>query len=69
MVGFRGPLVVWQFQTTNRFPAVEQGLILEKKMKKKYTSDWALCQKAIGSIYFSKKQRAETLLPGFEFDN
>jgi hypothetical protein len=35
----------------------------------KHLCEWARCQKAIGGIYFTKKWRAETLQPGFEFDN
>ncbi len=34
-----------------------------------HSSDWARCQKAIGGIYFTKKWRAGTLQPGFEFDS
>ncbi len=36
---------------------------------KKHLYDWAQCQKAIGSIYCTKKWRAEILQPGLEFDN
>ncbi len=33
------------------------------------SSEWARCQKAIGSINFTKKWRDETLQPRLEFDN
>jgi hypothetical protein len=36
---------------------------------KKHLSEWARCQKAICSIYFTKKWRADTLPPGLEFDS
>ncbi len=36
---------------------------------RKFLSEWARCQKAIGGIYFTKKWRAKILQPGSKFDN
>jgi hypothetical protein len=69
-----------QFQTLICSPAVKQGQSW-KKFKSIYFDLWSIdlfnliylfwaqCQKAIGSIYFTKKWGAETLQPGLEFDN
>ncbi len=36
---------------------------------RKHLSECARCQKAVGGVYFTKKQRAVTLQPCLEFDN
>ncbi len=53
-----------QSQTPICFPAVLQGLILEKDLY-----EWARRQEAIAGVHFTKKWRVETLQPGLEFDN
>jgi hypothetical protein len=47
----------------------ETGVNPEIRSWRKYLSGWAWCQKTIGGIYSTKKWRAETLLPGLEFNN
>jgi hypothetical protein len=63
------PKVAWQFQTPKSLSSSETGIYPGIRSWKKHLSAWARCQEAIGGIYFTKKQRAETLQRGLEFDN
>ncbi len=52
-------------------PAPKQvwSLEWEAVKKKTHSFEWSWCQDDSGGIFFTKKQRAEILHPGLEFDN